>query len=108
MKDEVAEWKGRQRTAMAQQLQLEEESLARLVAAAASNEADAVKGSVHGGMFGGSDESMFDAPNMVKVGGPAAYQEPSAAIRLCWAGCCAAVCMPLPLQTLQYMCPCML
>lgn len=69
MADEVAEWKGRQRAAMAQQLQLEEESLARLEAAAAANEADAVKGSVHGGMFGGSelDESMFDAPNMVKV-----------------------------------------
>jgi hypothetical protein len=70
MKDEVAEWKGRQRAAMAQQLQLEEESLARLEAAAAANEADGPKGSVHGGMFGGSDidESQFDAPNMVKVG----------------------------------------
>lgn len=69
MKDEVAEWKGRQRAAMAQQLQLEEESLARLEEAAAKNEADAVKGSVHGGMFGGSevDHSAFDAPNMVKV-----------------------------------------
>lgn len=68
MKDEVAQWKGRQRTAMAHQLQLEEESLARLEAAAA-DDADAVKGSVHGGMFGGSeiDESLFDAPNMVKV-----------------------------------------
>lgn len=65
----MAEWKGCQRAAMAQQLQLEEESLARLEAAAAANEADAVKGSVHGGMFGGSDidESQFDAPNMVKV-----------------------------------------
>lgn len=69
MTDEVAEWKARQRVAMAQQLQLEEESLARLEAAAAANEADATKGSVHGGMFGGSevDESAFDAPNMVKV-----------------------------------------
>lgn len=69
MKDEVAEWKGRQRAAMAEQLQLEEESLARLEAVAATNDADATKGSVHGGMFGGSevDESMFDAPNMVKV-----------------------------------------
>lgn len=69
MADEVAEWKGRQRAAMAQQLQLEEESLARLEAAAAANEADGAKGSVHGGMFGGSelDESIFDAPNMVKV-----------------------------------------
>jgi hypothetical protein len=77
MKDEVAEWKGRQRAAMAQQLQLEEESLARLEEAAATSEADAVKGSVHGGMFGGSDvdESMFDAPNMVKVGGSAGFQE---------------------------------
>jgi hypothetical protein len=74
MSEEVAEWKGRQRAAMAHQLQLEEESLARLEAAAAANEADAVKGSVHGGMFGGSDvdESLFDAPNMVKVGHSAA------------------------------------
>lgn len=69
MSAEVAEWKGRQRSAMAQQLLLEEESLKRLEEAAAANEADAIKGSVHGGMFGGSeiDESMFDAPNMVKV-----------------------------------------
>ena len=71
MSDKVAEWKGRQRAAMAQQLQLEEESLARLEAAAANSDSDPVKGSVHGGMFGGSeiDESMFDAPNMVKVCG---------------------------------------
>lgn len=69
MTDEVAEWKGRQRIAMAEQLKLEDESLARLEAAAASSDGDATKGSVHGGMFGGSeiDESIFDAPNMVKV-----------------------------------------
>lgn len=89
MTDEVAEWKGRQRAAMEQQLQLEEESLARLEAAAAANEADAVKGSVHGGMFGGSDidESQFDAPNMVKVG---AYCTDSMAIKFkCGgSGCC--------------------
>jgi hypothetical protein len=71
MADEVAEWKGRQRVAMEQQLALEEESLGRLeAAAAAAGEADATKGSVHGGMFGGSDvdESIYDAPNLVKVG----------------------------------------
>jgi hypothetical protein len=102
MQDEVAEWKGRQRAAMAQQLQLEEESLARLEAAAANSEADAVKGSVHGGMFGGSevDESVFDAPNMVKVGGSDAVQEPHASNDYRCAGLAARILVCAQLYTL--------
>lgn len=73
MPDEVAAWKAQQRTAMDTQLQLEEESLARLEAA---KEAKAQQGdiSVHGIRQGigalqeeDDDEKVFDAPGLVKV-----------------------------------------
>jgi len=60
MPDEVAAWKAQQRTAMAQQLQLEEESLARLEAAAAAN--GSTDGLGKGGGDDGEDESVYDAP----------------------------------------------
>jgi hypothetical protein len=74
MPDEVAAWKAQQRTAMATQLQLEEESLARLEAVAAAKAAEGGDASVHGIRQGiGSlmeedeDEKVFDAPGLVKV-----------------------------------------
>lgn len=63
MADEVAAWKAQQRTAMAQQLQLEEESLARLEAAAAASGADGLGGAADDE----EDESVYDAPGHVKV-----------------------------------------
>jgi hypothetical protein len=74
MPDEIAALKAQQRTAMATQLQLEEESLARLQAAAAAKAAEGGESSVHGIRQGlGSlmeedeDEKVFDAPGLVKV-----------------------------------------
>jgi hypothetical protein len=74
MPDEVATWKAQQRTAMATQLQLEEESLARLEAAAAAKAAEGGEVSVHGIRQGighlleeDEDEKVFDAPGLVKV-----------------------------------------
>ncbi len=67
MADEVAAWKAQQRSAMAVQLTLEEESLARLEAAGAANK----EASVHG-MRGAmaeqdEDEAQYDRPGLVKV-----------------------------------------
>lgn len=65
-------WKAQQRAAMAVQLELEKESLARLEAAKAAN------GSVHGGsVHGGATfttefaktDPVWDKPGMTKVGG---------------------------------------
>jgi hypothetical protein len=74
MPDEIAAWKAQQRTAMAVQLQLEEESLARLEAAAAAKAAEGGETSVHGIRQGlgqlmeeDEDEKVFDAPGLVKV-----------------------------------------
>jgi hypothetical protein len=73
MPDEIAAWKAQQRIASTTQLQLEEESLARLEAAAAAK-AEGGEVSVHGIRQGiGSlmeedeDEKVFDAPGLVKV-----------------------------------------
>src|SRR5689334_12051936 len=72
MPDEIAAWKAQQRTAMATQLQLEEESLGRLEAAAAAA-ADGKDIRVHG-MRGplpeeDEDEAQYDKPGLVKVSG---------------------------------------
>lgn len=74
MPDEIAAWKAQQRTAMGVQLQLEEESLARLEAAAAAKAAEGGESSVHGVRQGignlleeDEDEKVFDAPGLVKV-----------------------------------------
>jgi hypothetical protein len=66
MTDEVVAWKAQQRVAMAQQLQLEEESLARLEAAAAAN--GSADGLARAGGDDDEDESAYDAPGLVKVG----------------------------------------
>lgn len=70
MSGEVAAWKAQQRAAMSVQLQLEEESLARLEAAAAANGGKDI--SIHG-MRGplpevDEDEAQFDKPGWTKVG----------------------------------------
>lgn len=83
MPDEIAAWKAQQRTAMATQLQLEEESLARLEAAAAAA-GDGHEVSMHGvrGPMPGEDEdeAQFDKPGLVKVRLSAEYQPGSTAL----------------------------
>jgi urea carboxylase len=66
MADQIAAWKAQQREAMSKQLQLEEESLARLEAAAAEA---AANGTSSMSTSGGSeeDEDAYDAPGLVKV-----------------------------------------
>lgn len=69
----VAAWKAQQRVAMAEQLKLEEESLARLEAAKAASGASSVNPSAHGGAAafadGGAQEEdpSWSAPGAVRV-----------------------------------------
>lgn len=79
MAEAVAAWKAQQRAAMAEQLKLEEESLARLEAAkaaAAASGASSANPSAHGGAAfagldgggaGAADDPAWDAPGVVKV-----------------------------------------
>lgn len=67
MADETAAWKAQQRAAMATQLQLESESLARLEAIKEASAADG--NGKAGGMLvdDEDDESFYDAPGLIKV-----------------------------------------